>query len=258
MSLRPNSPILKIAVKVDGLVTVNGSPTTIDSLRASLIHLAEQNGVVWYYREAGQSEAPPESDEIIKVVFENRLPIRLSSRPDYSDAIGMDGRPLPKEEMRREFRTLFTRLRLSVLCRRDLPVVSSKDVIGWWETRRLSYNLIVGSTGIISCVIISIVGLGSYFLFDNDFGLPGSPLIAVFGILFYGIAANVFFTGGWLAELIVRKIWPSEADRFATLSFSLGLIFSVLLTLTPGIVVGVGGIFGLIGHLLGVVHTHGL
>jgi hypothetical protein len=258
LSLGPDSPILKIAVKVDGLVTVNGSPTTIDSLRASLTQLAEQNGVVWYYREAGQSDTPPESDEIIKAVIENRLPVRLSSRPDYSDAIGMDGRPLVTEEMRRECRSLFARLRFSVLCRRDRPVVSANDVIGWWETRRVPYNLIVGSTGIISCVIISIVGLGSYFFFDSDFGLPGSPLFAVFGILLYGIAANVFFTGGWLAELIVRKIWPREADRFATLSFSLGLMFSVLLTLTPGIVVGVGGIFGLIGHLVGVVHTHGL
>ena len=256
MSLGPDSPILKIAVKVDGVVTVNGSPTTIDSLRASLTQLAEQNGVVWYYREAGQSEAPPESDEIIKAVIENRLPIKLSSRPDYSDAIGTDGRPTT--ETRRETRTMFTRLRVSVLCRRDVPVPSARDAIGWWETRRVPFNLIVGSAGIVSCVIITIVGLGSYFLFDSDFGLPGSPLFAVFGILFYGIAANVFFTGGWLAELIVRKIWPSEADRFATLSFSLGLIFSVLLTLTPGIVVGVGGIFGLIGHLLGVVHTHGL
>jgi hypothetical protein len=258
LSLGPDSPILKIAVKVDGLVTVNGSPTTIDSLRASLTQLAEQKGVVWYYREAGQSEAPPESDEIIKAVIENRLPIKLSSRSDYSDAIGMDGSPLPKEETRRKGRTLFTRLRLSVLCRRDLPVASARDAIGWWETRRVPFNLIVGSTGIISCVIISIVGLGSYFFFDSDFGLPGSPLFAVFGILFYGIAANVFFTGGWLVELIVRKIWLREADRFATLSFTLGLGFSVLLTLTPGIVVGVGGIFGLIGHLFGVVHTHGL
>lgn len=74
----------------------------------------------------------------------------------------------------------------------------------------------------------------------------------------YGIAANVFFIGGWLAELIVRKIWPLEADRFATLSFFLGLIFSVALTLTPAIVVSAAGIFGLVGHLLGVSHTHPL
>jgi len=56
----------------------------------------------------------------------------------------------------------------------------------------------------------------------------------------------------------VRKLWPTEADRFATLSFSLGLIFSVALTLTPAIVVGAAGIFGLIGHLLRVSHSHPL
>jgi hypothetical protein len=32
----------------------------------------------------------------MKAVFENRLPIKLSSRPDYSDAIGMDGRQTTK------------------------------------------------------------------------------------------------------------------------------------------------------------------
>ena len=36
-----------------------------------------------------------------------------------------------------------------------------------------------------------------------------------------------------IAEIVVSKLWPQQADRFATLSFSLGLVFSVLLTLTP-------------------------
>ena len=49
-----------------------------------------------------------------------------------------------------------------------------------------------------------------------------------------------------------------EADRFATLSLPLGLIFSILLTLTPPIVLAAAGIFGLVGHLAGVIHTHGL
>jgi hypothetical protein len=152
--------------------------------------------------------------------------------------------------------SLFARLRCSSLCRRDNPVTSARHVIGWWETRRVQFNLIVGSAGIVSCVVIAIVGAGSYFLFDSDFGLPDPPVFALFGILLYGILANACFTGGWVAELIVRKIWPIEADRFATLSFSLGLAFSVLLTLVPGIVVGAVGAFGLIGHLIGVVHTN--
>jgi hypothetical protein len=89
-----SAPILKIAVMADGRITVDGSPATIDSLRVSLKRLAEQRGIVWYYREAGEAKAPPESAEVIQAVIENRLPIRLSSRPDFSDAIGPDGKPI--------------------------------------------------------------------------------------------------------------------------------------------------------------------
>jgi hypothetical protein len=94
MSPLSNSPVLKIAVMADGRITVNSSPTTIASLRISLQRLVEQRGVVWYYREAGQAEAPPESTEVMQAVIENRLPIRLSSRPDFSDAIGPDGKSI--------------------------------------------------------------------------------------------------------------------------------------------------------------------
>ncbi len=94
MAVSPNATILKIAVMADGRITMDGSPTTINSLRVSLKRLADQKGAVWYYREAGQGAAPPESAEIMKQVIENHLPIKLSSRPDYSDAIGPDGRPV--------------------------------------------------------------------------------------------------------------------------------------------------------------------
>lgn len=66
----------------------------MDSVRASLQRLAGQNGIVWYYREAGQAEPPPEAAEVIKAVIENRLPIRLSSRPDFSDAVDGDGKSI--------------------------------------------------------------------------------------------------------------------------------------------------------------------
>jgi 4-amino-4-deoxy-L-arabinose transferase-like glycosyltransferase len=94
VAVSPNATILKIAVMADGRITMDGSPTTINSLRMSLKRLADQKGAVWYYREAGQGAAPPESVEIMEAVVENHLPIRLSSRPDYSDAIGSDGRPV--------------------------------------------------------------------------------------------------------------------------------------------------------------------
>ena len=144
---------------------------------------------------------------------------------------------------------VFGRLRPSTLCRRDALITNARDTIGWWESRRIPFNLIVGSAGILSCITIGIVGLGSEILFGSEFGIPNPPAFALIGILIYGIMANVCFTGGWIAELVVRRIWPREADRFASTSFSLGLVFSVLLTLTPGIVIGAGGIFGLLKHV---------
>lgn len=94
MTRSPTAPTIKLAVWANGHITVDGSLATIDSVRVSLKRLAEQKGVVWYYREGGQDKAPPRSTEIIQSVIENRLPIRLSSRPDFSDAIGLDGSSL--------------------------------------------------------------------------------------------------------------------------------------------------------------------
>lgn len=144
------------------------------------------------------------------------------------------------------------RLRNSNLCRRDVAISSNWQAIGWWETRRIPFNLMVGGAGVVSCIVIGIVGLGSALLFNSDFGMPDPPLFAVFAIILYAVMANVCFTGGWVSELIVRKVWPKEADRFATLSFSFGLVFSLLLTIAPAIVVGAGGTFGIIRYIFGV------
>jgi hypothetical protein len=91
-AMSSSGPILKIAVFADGRLSVDGSAATVESLRASLKHLAEAHGTVWYYREAGQQEPPAVAMRVMQSIAEARLPVRLSSRPDYSDAIGPDGR----------------------------------------------------------------------------------------------------------------------------------------------------------------------
>ncbi len=90
----PDAPILRIAILANGRITVDGAPATVEAACASLRRLAERRGVVWYYREAGETKGTPESALIIQAVVQNRLPIRLSSRPDYSDSIGLDGKPI--------------------------------------------------------------------------------------------------------------------------------------------------------------------
>jgi hypothetical protein len=83
-----NADVLKIAVFTDGRLAVNGKAASLDELRSSLKQLSGINGAVWYYREAGDQEPPPIAMEVMKAVVEARLPIRLSSRPDYSDSVG--------------------------------------------------------------------------------------------------------------------------------------------------------------------------
>jgi hypothetical protein len=88
MTMNEPTPILKIAVFADGHFTVDGAQASIPSLQASLHELREQRGAVWYYRESGQQDPPPVAMEILNELMAARLPIRLSSKADYSDSLG--------------------------------------------------------------------------------------------------------------------------------------------------------------------------
>jgi hypothetical protein len=149
-------------------------------------------------------------------------------------------------------RKLFALVRRSLLCERTAPVVSARQTIGWWEARRVPFNLIVGCAGVVSIAVVSIVGLGASFLFNSDFGLPDPPLFAIFGVILYALVVNICYTGGWIVELVIRIAWPEQTDRFATLSLALGLLLTILVTLLPAVLVGVAGVFALVGHILGV------
>jgi len=144
-------------------------------------------------------------------------------------------------------------IRESWLFQREVSLTNAREIIGWWEARRIPYNLIVGCAGILTCLTLLVIAVASFELFHSDFGLPDPPLFAVFGVIFYGIAANACYTGGWIAELIFRRVFPGEYDQWATSSFFLGLLFSVLLTLLPAILVSAVGFFRLIARL-GAVH----
>jgi len=89
-------PVLKIAVSANGQLTVDGKASTVQALQKLLLHLSEQHGAVWYYRETGHQNPPPIAMDVMKALVEAQVPIRFSSRPDYSDTIDADGRPIAK------------------------------------------------------------------------------------------------------------------------------------------------------------------
>ncbi len=140
---------------------------------------------------------------------------------------------------------------LASLYSRPEPMARTADVIGWWEARRISFNLIVGVTGLLSCIAFGAVVLGAYLLFDIDL-FPDT--FSIFAVPLYGFLANICYTGGWMMEIVIRRIWPREAERFALASFKLGLQFSLVLTALPGVLAIIFGVFGFVGHLFGVTH----
>lgn len=108
------------------------------------------------------------------------------------------------------------------------------QIVGWWESRRLLYNVLVGGAGILTLIAMGIVawwvqqGTG-----ESPNFLPDPPAAVILAPFAYGICANLCYTGGWMAEWFVRRIWKEQAGSFGQISFSMGLAFSLLLTLLP-------------------------
>ena len=98
MAQEKTQAIGKIAVFQSGVVHFNGKPVTIPQLKAELTRLKGLDGTVWYYREHPDQEPPAISTGVIEAVVENRLPISLSTEPDFSTVVLPDGsiRPRPK------------------------------------------------------------------------------------------------------------------------------------------------------------------
>jgi len=89
-------PILKVSVLVSGAMLLDGEPVSMEGLRARIESLKGDRPVVWYYREAAGGEPSAEAMQVMKLVTENRLPISLSSKADFSDYVDLKGRSHPR------------------------------------------------------------------------------------------------------------------------------------------------------------------
>ncbi len=93
----PNQ-VLKVSVFKSGEIRADDKTVTLQELDTLLTALDQKNGIVWYYREAGQGEPPPQAMEVIKLVVTHKRPISLSSKPDFSDTIDTNGNSVPRKK----------------------------------------------------------------------------------------------------------------------------------------------------------------
>ena len=78
---------IKVSVLLTGEVLVDGFPVTVPALEEILQQGAKKAAVVLYYREHSAAEPPPVAMEVLKRITGNRLALRLSTKPDFSDAV---------------------------------------------------------------------------------------------------------------------------------------------------------------------------
>ena len=94
---KPDESVVgKIAITGKGIVSFDGTVTTVDALKEKLADLKKRNGVVWYYREAATDEPPTQAMQVMKLIVDNGLPISMSTKPDYSDVLLPDGTTRPR------------------------------------------------------------------------------------------------------------------------------------------------------------------
>lgn len=129
--------------------------------------------------------------------------------------------------------------------------LSAWSVVWWWEARRIVFNLVVGITGVVTCGLMLCAALVAEACLGKALGVPDPPIVAVFAVISYGVAANLAYTGGWVTELVVRHVWGDPGRDFSRVALTLGLIFSTVLTLAPAGLVGFALIVEVAAHALG-------
>ena len=97
------------------------------------------------------------------------------------------------------------------------------SLLGWWESRRLLYNQVVGATGLFTLAVGFAVGPWE------------TPMDLLVGAGIYAAMANVCYSMGWAMEVVATALWGRQAPRLGPLLFRQGLIFSVGLTLLPAL-----------------------
>lgn len=100
-----------------------------------------------------------------------------------------------------------------------------KEIIAWWESGRLRFNLYVGAVGVVTWFLVLIAGSAAV--------KPGvdfeEPLAMIFGAFLYAFFANCCYTLGWLVDTSCYRAAPRVR------LYRAGLIFSIVLAALPGI-----------------------
>jgi hypothetical protein len=107
--------------------------------------------------------------------------------------------------------------------RRNVPAI-----IGWWERRRLFYNVVVGSAGLVTMTAVTT----AVSILEGRLVLE--PWL---GAVVFGVMANVCYFLGPVVEILIEKLWGRTVLPTGPVLYRMGLTFSVGLALLPTLLV---------------------
>jgi hypothetical protein len=83
--------IAKISIFQTGEIRLDNKIISFEELTKELNLLKDHKGVVWYYRENPNAEPPSQALKVIELIINMKIPVKLSSEPDFSDHIDPEG-----------------------------------------------------------------------------------------------------------------------------------------------------------------------
>ena len=114
------------------------------------------------------------------------------------------------------------------------------SVVKWWESRRLMFNVCIGAAGVTTIAATQLLG-----------ALPPHGVIPNVGMFLfivplYGVLANICYTLGAPADLLLRRFLGDRAATAGPVLFRYGFVFSVGLTLLPIPLAAIGWVIRLL------------
>ena len=104
-------------------------------------------------------------------------------------------------------------------------VSTRRELVAWWEARRLRFNLYVGAVGAAAWLLVMIAGSAAVKP-GEDFE---EPIAMIIGPFVYAFLANISYTLGWVVDTVFYR------GTARTWLYKSGVIFSMALTSLPGI-----------------------
>jgi hypothetical protein len=93
---------IKIGLLESGAILLDGQPIDASQLEVRLSQADRSKDQVLYYKEGLTQLNSRESEAIVKLVIEHRLPISFSTKPDFSDYVDRFGQSHPRLQAQAE------------------------------------------------------------------------------------------------------------------------------------------------------------